>query len=74
MSTHVAKVEAMRFELKDIGQDRTDEVYMATLLGSLREEYDSVDEAWDNAHGDVRKISNLGCCEERVDGGASPFC
>lgn len=59
MSTHINKMERMRRELKNLGQETTDEVYMVLLLDTLPPEYEVVVENWETVHPDVKTIANL---------------
>lgn len=59
ISQHVAKVENMVRQLKDLGEMVSDVAIMATILGSLPSKYSSLITAWDSVVNDQRTLENL---------------
>ena len=59
MVQHVAKIQNMAAQLVDVGEQVSEPMIMAKVLGSLSQKYASFQTAWDNVPTDMQTLGNL---------------
>lgn len=59
MGEHLAKLEAARMALEDLGETQSDGLLMVTLFGSLSEEYEGTHDTWETMHPSQQTTANL---------------
>lgn len=59
VTQHIAKVENMARQLKDLGEAVSDVTIMAKILGSLPSRFNALDTAWDSVDVDKQTLQDL---------------
>lgn len=59
VAQHIAKIENMARQLKDLGEVVSDVTIMAKILGSLPSKYNALVTAWDSVDADKQTLENL---------------
>lgn len=59
MSSHLAKLEVMRSELAELGQEQTDDMFIYRILETLPKEYELLKMMWDNAPTELQTVPEI---------------